>query len=100
MLYLIVEGGVDVKLYAIRHGLTVSNIQGVYNGLIDEDINDIGIRQVEESRELVSNIDYAIVYSSPILGQGIPVKVNTKKYQLRMMRVYVKELWENWMAMF
>lgn len=56
-----------MKLYAIRHGLTDLNIQGVYNGLIDEDINDIGIKQAEESRELVSNIDYGVVYSSPML---------------------------------
>ena len=35
-----------MKLYVVRHGLTDFNIQGVYNGLLDEDINKIGIQQI------------------------------------------------------
>lgn len=73
-----------MKLYAIRHGLTDLNIQGVYNGLIDEDINDIGIKQAEESRELVSNIDYGIVYSSPMLRARHTCEiVNTREVSVK-----------------
>ena len=56
-----------MKLYAIRHGLTDLNVKGIYNGLIDEDINETGIAQAHETKELMKDNEYDIIYCSPML---------------------------------
>ncbi len=56
-----------MKLYIIRHGLTDLNIKGIYNGHLDEDINDIGISQAEQTKELMKDKAYDVIYCSPML---------------------------------
>lgn len=56
-----------MKLYVVRYGLTDFNIQGVYNGLLDEDINKIGIQQSKDLRRIIKSKKYDIVYCSPML---------------------------------
>ena len=56
-----------IKLYVVRHGLTDLNMQGVYNGLLDEDINKIGIRQAKDLKEIIKKKEYDIIYCSPML---------------------------------
>lgn len=56
-----------MKLYAIRHGLTDANAQGIYNGTLNEDINEIGISQAIETKELMKNNNYDVIYCSPML---------------------------------
>lgn len=56
-----------MKLYVIRHGLTDSNIKGIYNGTLDEDINEIGISQAIQTKELMKDNKYDIVYCSPMI---------------------------------
>ena len=56
-----------MKLYAIRHGLTDSNMQVIYNGSLDEDINEIGITQAEETRKLMGDREYDVIFCSPML---------------------------------
>lgn len=56
-----------MKLYVVRHGLTDLNVAGVYNGLLDEDINEIGVKQAEETKEKIKDKNFDIVYSSPML---------------------------------
>ena len=38
-----------MKIYVMRHGLTDMNIKGLYNGLINEDINEIGIQNAKDA---------------------------------------------------
>lgn len=54
-----------MKIYLVRHGQCNSNAIGVYN-IIDEDLNETGIKQAEDLREKISTIDYDIVISSPL----------------------------------
>lgn len=56
-----------MKLYVIRHGLTDLNTKGIYNGHLDEDINDIGISQAEQAKEFMKDKDYDVIYCSPML---------------------------------
>lgn len=56
-----------MRIYAIRHGLTDANIKRIYNGLMDEDINEIGIDQAKKTREIMKDKDYDIVFCSPML---------------------------------
>lgn len=55
-----------MKIYLVRHGQCESNVIGRYN-FVDEDINGSGIKQAEELREKIKEIDYDIVISSPLL---------------------------------
>lgn len=54
-----------MKIYFVRHGQTDSNLNGVFN-ISDEDINDNGIKQAEEIREKIKELDYEVVYCSPL----------------------------------
>ena len=56
-----------MKLYVIRHGLTDLNIKKIYNGTIDEDINETGISQAKETKKIMKNNKYDIIYCSPML---------------------------------
>ena len=56
-----------MKLYVMRHGATKMNKEKLHNGLIDEDISEEGINQAKEAREKLKNIDFDIIYCSPLL---------------------------------
>jgi len=55
-----------MKIYLVRHGQCDSNVILRYN-FKDEDINANGIKQAEALRELIKNINYDIVISSPLV---------------------------------
>ena len=55
-----------MKIYLTRHGQCDSNVIGRYN-FVDEDINDNGIKQAEDLKEKIKDIDYDIVISSPLV---------------------------------
>ena len=47
-----------MKLYVIRHGNTDSNRLDIYNGkLLNEDINNIGIKQAQEASKKIKNLN-------------------------------------------
>lgn len=56
-----------MKLYVVRHGLTNANMEGIYNGLLDEDINEIGIDQANQIRKRIKDIEYDLVFCSSLL---------------------------------
>lgn len=53
-----------MKVYIVRHGEVPSNVLEQYN-IVDEDLTETGIKQAEDLREKIKNIDYDIVISSP-----------------------------------
>lgn len=55
-----------MKVYLVRHGQVNSNFNKVYNNVL-EDINENGIKQAMELKEIISEIDYDVVYSSPLI---------------------------------
>ncbi len=55
-----------MKIYLVRHGQTDSNSKGIYNYL-SEDLNENGIKQAEELKNKINEIDYDIVISSPLV---------------------------------
>ena len=56
-----------MKLYVIRHGQTNCNREYKYNCRLDEDINEVGIKQAEEAREKLKNLDIDLIICSPML---------------------------------
>lgn len=54
-----------MKIYLIRHGEVNHNLHRLYNRE-DEDLNKTGIKQVEELKEKIKNIEYDFIISSPL----------------------------------
>ena len=56
-----------MNIYAMRHGFTRMNKEKLYNGQVDEDINEEGIEQAKAARETVKNMNFDVIYCSPLL---------------------------------
>ncbi|MBR3001956.1 MAG: histidine phosphatase family protein [Clostridia bacterium] len=56
-----------MKIYTIRHGYTNMNKQHLYNGQIDEDINEEGIKGAKEAREQLKDMNFDVIYCSPMM---------------------------------
>ncbi len=54
-----------MKIYIVRHGQVPHNALGKYN-TTDEDLTELGIKQAEELRDKIKNIDFDIIISSPL----------------------------------
>jgi len=55
-----------MKIYLVRHGQVPHNASHQYNTK-DEDLTDIGIKQALEVKEKIKDIDFDIIYSSPLI---------------------------------
>ena len=55
-----------MNIYVIRHGRTNNNELGLFNGRNDEDINETGMEQAKEARNILKNIDIDLIVCSPI----------------------------------
>lgn len=70
-----------MKVYIIRHGEVPYNALKQYNNE-NEDLNENGIRQANELKEKIKNINYDIIISSPLLRAKHTaqiINVNNKK---------------------
>ena len=56
-----------MKIYIVRHGEVPHNVLKQYNNE-NEDLNENGIRQANELKEKIRNINYDIIISSPLLS--------------------------------
>lgn len=69
-----------MRLYVIRHGRTKCNDENKYNGRLDEDINEIGIKQAIEASKKVEKLDIDLIICSPLKRTKHTMKlINTKK---------------------
>ena len=67
-----------MRIYLVRHGEVNHNLYGLYNRE-DEDLNITGIKQAEELREKIKNIEYDFIISSPLLrARHTASIINTK----------------------
>lgn len=70
-----------MKIYIVRHGEVPHNALKQYNNE-NEDLNENGIRQANELKEKIKNINYDIIISSPLLRAKHTaqiINVNNKK---------------------
>lgn len=56
-----------MKIYTIRHGYTNMNKQHLYNGQIDEDINEEGIKGAKKASEKLKDMKFDVIYCSPMI---------------------------------
>lgn len=55
-----------MNLYIVRHGQTNCNKENKYNCRLDEDINDVGIKQAIETSNKVRNLNLDLIICSPM----------------------------------
>lgn len=55
-----------MNLYIVRHGQTDWNIQGRIQGSTDIELNSTGINQAKQTAQLLKDINFDIIYSSPL----------------------------------
>lgn len=71
-----------MKVYLVRHGQTDTNIKRKYN-FVGEDINEKGIQQAEELKEKIKDMDFDVVYCSPLLRARHTANIiNVKKKEI------------------
>ncbi|MBE5758323.1 MAG: histidine phosphatase family protein [Clostridiales bacterium] len=56
-----------MQIYVVRHGETNVNVENRINSTNDDDLNEKGIREATELREIVKDIDYDFIISSPLV---------------------------------
>ena len=55
-----------MNIYVMRHGTTRMNKEHLYNGSIDEDLDEEGIIQAQKASEIIKKLDLDIIYCSPL----------------------------------
>ena len=55
-----------MKIWVTRHGQTNLNKKKLMQGVVDEPLNETGIRQAEAAAEKVRDVQFDAVYSSPL----------------------------------
>lgn len=55
-----------MKIYLARHGQTDWNVAHKAQGRTDIPLNETGVKQAEELREKIKNLDFDICYASPL----------------------------------
>ncbi|MBU2562994.1 MAG: alpha-ribazole phosphatase [Actinobacteria bacterium] len=55
-----------IKLFLIRHGQTLWNREGRYQGDMDIGLTSLGIRQAKLAAKYLSKVNFSNVYSSPL----------------------------------
>lgn len=55
------------KLILVRHGETEMNLNKIYYGRLDPGLTARGIEQIRKTREILLELNYDVIYSSPLL---------------------------------
>jgi len=76
-----------LKLFLLRHGKTLWNLEGRYQGISDTSLTKEGIQQAKLAAKYLSKVNFSGIYSSP-LGRALETsevfkKVLKKGYMIR-----------------
>jgi len=82
-----------VKLFLIRHGQTESNAQGRYQGSMDTNLTQAGVKQARLAKKYLSRVKFSNIYSSPLKRAVDTAEILVKGTGLKVMiRENLKEL--------
>ena len=71
-----------MKIYIVRYGQVDSNVKRIYN--LEDDLNQTGIKQAESLKEKIQNLEYDVVYCSPLLrAKHTADIINSQKKKIR-----------------
>ena len=59
------RGGIMTELIVARHGETAWNVERVFRGTADVDLNEIGVRQAELLGKYLSNWNWRLFVPAP-----------------------------------
>ena len=74
-----------MKLYVVRHGQTEANVKNLFNGINTLDLTDIGVKQAEELKNKMDNVDIDYIFCSPLkrtIHTANILNINNKKIYL------------------
>lgn len=55
-----------MKIYYVRHGATNSNLTNKWQGLSDIDLSEVGLKQIEDLKNLTKDWVIDVIYTSPL----------------------------------
>ena len=55
-----------MRIFIVRHGETIGNKEGIYQGRIDTPLSELGVYLAEKTGEGLKDIKFDIAYSSPL----------------------------------
>ena len=55
-----------MKIYIVRHGETIGNKQGIYQGSIDTPLSELGIELANKTGEGLKDVKFDVAFSSPL----------------------------------
>lgn len=72
-----------MKIYIVRHGQTNSNLKEIYD--LKDDINNTGIEQAKLLKEKLQDLEYDIIYCSPLIRAKHTAEIiNSKNKEIRI----------------
>lgn len=73
------------KLILVRHGESELNMENIFFGHLDPKLTEKGQGQAQKTKEILSNIDYKEIYSSPLKRAAETAEIiNIKKNDLNL----------------
>jgi broad specificity phosphatase PhoE len=73
-----------MKIYIIRHGQSLGDIEKRYGGNYDDDLSDLGRTQAEHLANELQNAEISIVYCSPLQRAQKTAEILAKKWGSRV----------------
>jgi 2,3-bisphosphoglycerate-dependent phosphoglycerate mutase len=57
---------VSTLVYCIRHGQTAENLQGIIQGQLDTQLDEVGIEQAAATGEALKDVHFDVAFSSDL----------------------------------
>lgn len=80
-----------VKLFLIRHGQTLWNKEGRYQGNRDIELTEEGIKQAGFTAEYLSDVDFSNIYSSPLKRAMDTANIINKTNEKKDLKIIIRE---------
>ncbi len=80
-----------VKLFLIRHGQTLWNEEGRYQGSKDIDLTERGINQARLIAEYLSDVNFSSIYSSPLKRAVKTANIISKANRQNNLKIIIRE---------
>ena len=72
-----------MNIYILRHGQTNYNRDGKFQGQIDISLNETGIEQAQQAKELLKDINFDLVISSPLIRALKTAQIVTNNAEIK-----------------
>lgn len=73
-----------MNIYILRHGQTNYNVEGKFQGQVDVELNETGIKQAYQTKQLLNNINFDVVISSPLKRAIKTAQIVTDKTDIKI----------------